>query len=224
MIGSRVGIYGQGGVVPFAFGNALQFDGVNDYVSFASINHGITFTFSFWFKPDTFTGTIFGDSGSATYIVRLVNSTTFRYAAGGFARDFTIPTLTTGVWYHGMLSSNGAGSNLRFYLNGVESTTGALGAVTGTTNQLGRYSTTTSVQYGGVLDELAISVGYAGSLANAAALYNSGNGAFAKDILSNVVAYWRMNGVSGDSTAVDEQGTYNGTLNNFPASGMWVPH
>jgi len=210
--------------VPFSFGNALEFDGANDYVSFDSINHGLTFTFSFWFKPETFTGTIFGNSVDANYIVRLVNNTTFRYAAGGVSRNFTIPPLSTGVWYHGMLSSNGTGSNLRFYLNGVESTTGALVTATGATNQLGKYYTGTLAQYDGVLDEVAISVGYAGSLANAAALYNSGNGAFAKDILSNVVAYWRMNGVSDDSTAIDEQGTYNGALNNFNTATCWVAH
>jgi hypothetical protein len=48
MIGCKMGIVGSGGVaIPFEFGNALQFDGVDDYVSMTPITESNTWFLSF---------------------------------------------------------------------------------------------------------------------------------------------------------------------------------
>jgi len=225
MIGSRVGIYGQGGVVPFAFGNALQFDGVNNYVSCSNITLTTISTLSFWFNISDADrdGTIFANSADSNTAYRILSSTQIRIVSGGVS-DFTVPTIVTGTWYHCLIAIGA--TNTRLYLNGVESTTGALPNRLVTINQLGKYYLSSGAfNLNGLLDEVAVWSGtHEGTLIDAQNLYNSGNGALASDVIASPTAYWRMNGSGTDTTAVDEQGTYDGTLNNFPTSGMWVAH
>ena len=74
------------------------------------------------------------------------------------------------------------------------------------------------------MDEAAVWESSVATQQNVTDLYNSGNGALASDIIASPTAYYRMNESGTDTTATDETGNYNGTLNNFPTSGMWVAH
>jgi hypothetical protein len=220
MIGARVGIYGQGGTPPFAFGNCLLFDGVNDYVNFSTFTLDPTtnFAFSFWFKKNGYP--IFGGA-SGEYVqaiggndkrVVITALGTFRFAAN---RNDT-------TWYHVFVT--GSSSQAECYVNGVKSTNGPL--PTSWSLQLEYLNKRLSdYTYSGVVDEIAVWTGVSGTAQNAIDLYNSGNGAYAYDVIPNPNRYYRLNGSGTDTTAIDEGSDgANGTLNNFPTSGMWVAH
>ena len=75
------------------------------------------------------------------------------------------------------------------------------------------------------MDEIAVWNGVSATAQNAVDLYNSGNGALASSIIPNPTAYWRLNESGTDTIAIDSGGSgSDGTLNNFPTSGMWIPH
>jgi hypothetical protein len=226
-LGGRSGIYpvGVGGTPPFDFGNALQFDGVNDYVSCSNIALTTISTLSFWFNISDADrdGTIFGNSADGNTAYRILSSTQIRL---GYvtASDFTVSAIVTGTWYHCLIAIGA--TTTRLYLNGVESTTGALANKLITINQLGKYHLTSGIlQLNGLLDEVAIWNGtHEGTLTDAQNLYNSGNGALASDVIASPTVYWRMNESGTDTTAVDSSGNgNNGTLNNFSGT-YWVAH
>ena len=232
MIGSRVGIYGQGGVVPFAFGNALQFDGVNDYVSFTPVTAN-EMTISLWAKASAADGT-FGyyfssdTTGTDREGLRITET-----AGGSFgqisyfdgAAITNLHLLSSPLdWNHLVLIRNTTTKALQLYVNGVSVYSSSIAAIS--TNNIFILGTLngTANYLNGTLDEVSIwNTALSGT--DITNLYNSGNGNLATNYSpANLQAYWRMNGSGTDRTAVDEQGTYDGTLNNFPASGMWVAH
>ncbi len=226
MIGLSYGNFQAVTTVPFSFGNALQFDGVNDYVSLSPINNGdVDHSYSMWIKHDQtvsgFSIAYLRSSSSASEYIGTLNNTGIRYRAYNIA-DFTVPAFIVGNWFHVVITYE-SGVGTRLYYNGVESTTGL---IAGTQNfkldNIGRYAS--SIYGAKTMDEIAV---YNKTLtfAEVTGLYNSGNGDYATNYSpANLIAYWRMNESGTDTTAIDETGTYNGTLNNFPASGMWVAH
>lgn len=220
MIGSRVGIYNSGGGVPFAFGNALLFDGVNDTVV---IGTGITpapsRTLNFWFKLDAFGKLAFHAGSGQPYIQ--INTTTITVVTTA-NRSYTVPSLSLSTWY--MCTVVFEAITARVYLNGTESSSSALGIVyVGTFTRFG--GGYTGFHYDGVLDEISW---YESELTptQITNLYNGGAGNFA-DIDVTPLVWYKLDESGTDTTAVNSGSggaTYDGTLNNFPASGMWVPH
>jgi len=213
----------DGGAPPFSFGNALQFDGINDNVTFTNIplSSYSNASFNFWFKINTFGADVLWGSGADNLInfPRAISTTIMRVGreVGGFF-DFVVPDFSTG-WH--MCTITKSGTSYRLYLDAVESSSGVQ-TINGTVN-LNRTGTTYGY-FDGLYDEVSI-WNTELSATDVANLYNSGNGDFATNYSpANLQAYWRMNGSGTDTTAVDEQGNYDGTLNNFPASGMWVAH
>ena len=234
----KIQTFQSGGEVPFSFGNALKFDGVNDYVntpndSFSSLfyNANGKYTVSIWVKPNSLTGApvifsssslsgkVFFELGTNTNIIYWGASTSFRtYNSVGF---------TIGNWNHFLITKTANGDNGNLYHNGalISSYTGSFVDSAFVTNQVyfGQYPTG-AAKLNGAIDEIAIWNGVEATAQNAIDLYNLGNGALASSVIASPTAYWRMNGTSGDSTAIDEQGTYNGTLNNFDFATCWVAH
>ena len=220
MIGLGFGNFQAVTQAPFSFGNALQFDKVNDYVSFSNITTTTTWTISFWFKYNT--GMFFSNFGASNQFIQSFNTTNLRIVTGADSRFYAVPAMTIGTWYHCFISIN-AGT-ARLYLNGVQSSNGAQTNNTSITlNAMGTFNGG-SFYFGGALDEVGILTGVAGTAQNAIDLYNSGNGANFEAIMGSSTAYWRMNQSGTDTIAIDENAAHNGTLNNFPASGMWVAH
>lgn len=116
--------------VPTALGsgNSITLDGTDDYVAIPSMPTGSEFTFSIWFNGDTLANEpLFGAAG-ANYI-RVLNSTTITVRLIN-DNDFTVPAMSTGTWYH-IAVTHDASNNTRVYVDGVESTTGAVSDVGG---------------------------------------------------------------------------------------------
>ena len=221
--GMLVGSSG-GGAAPFEFGNALQSDGVNDYVSFPDISF-TTGTVSFWFKTEESTGAFLissSTSGQAYIMVRAdLNQISIRI--GGVFRTFNFTEMNQSEWYHCMVSCGVTETNV--YLNGVASSDNPT-TLSGTTNFDYFFRLwSTSNYYEASLDEVAIWNGVVGTQQNAIDLYNSGNGDLASSVIASPTAYWRCNEADGATTLVDETGNYNGTLNNFSTQpAYFVPH
>ena len=227
-------IRGGGGVeLPFTFGNALEFDGVNDYVALNSgavvLTTAFDWTISLWIKPSKTGVSLGGDNSSANDLLYLINSTLFRVQfAGGSAAlsrlNFTIPTVTLNEWHHVCITKDSS-NDVRMYWDGTESVTGAL-PTNDTLNmyQLGSYRRV-GLWFSGVMDEFGLDITTAASSSQVSDLYNSGNGASFLKVMPSARINHHFNEVSGSSVAVDA--TTNGhdaTLNNFNTSTCWVAH
>lgn len=214
-----------GGTPPFSFGNALEFDGTDDFGTFTNIPFSsyTNASFNFWFKINTFGTDIMWGSGSDILInfPRILSATSLRVGreVGGFF-NFTVPDISSG-WQ--MCTITKSGSNYRLYINAVESTDGAQ-SIAGTIN-INRTGTTYGF-FDGLYDEAAIWNGYTLTQTDITNLFNGGSGDFATNYQdANLIAYWRFNEEDGATTAVDEKGTYNMTLNNFSTPpAYFVPH
>lgn len=208
---------------PFSFGNALQSDGINDYVNFSRVTF-TTGTISFWFKTDEAVGAFLMSSSTSaqSYINVRTDINLFTIRVGGVFPTFSFTEINTGEWYHCMVSYGVTETNV--YLNGVASSDNPR-TLNGTNNFDYFFRLwSTSNYYKATLDEVAMWSGVIGTQQNALDLYNNGNGALASSVIPSPIAYWRMNGESGDTTAIDEQGNYDGTLNNFDTSTCWIAH
>ena len=206
----------------FAFGNALDFDGVDDYLDIPYLSAIGDFTYSCWANYDTLNAIFISNSTTGVHFIRTTSSTQIQYRVNT-STYFTIPTLSTGTWYHFMFTRSSG--NGRVYVNGVESSSGsqAVGTINLAFNFMGKRSTGDFMD--GKYDECAFWNGTVGTLTNAKDLYNSGAGALASDVIASPTWYYRMNESGTDTIAVDSSGNGNdGTLTNFPASGMWVAH
>ena len=220
----KITTFQSGGEVPFSFGNALQFDGVNDYVSIPTIVLDGAFTISMWSKDVTvFDNPIIGDIGAGGWITyrKSVNRLRFNNPTIGTVVLNPIAGIKTNEWNHFFITRNAANS-LTVIINGDTPKTGTInGTFTftalGARDNLGGFNNI-------IQDEFAI-WNTVLTPTDALNLYNSDNGDYATNYSpENLQAYWRMNGTSGDSTAIDEQGTYNGTLINFNTATCWVAH
>ncbi len=230
----RLGIYSQAGNrLPFAFGNALEFDGVNDYVDLGSgaavLTTAFEWTISLWIKPTKTGVSLGGGNSSANDLLYLINSTLFRVQfAGGSAAlsrlNFTIPTVTLNQWHHVCVTKDSS-NDVRLYWDGTESVTGAL-PTNDTINmyQLGSYRRV-GLWFEGVMDEFGLDITTAASSSQVGDLYNGGSGASFLKVMRSARVNYHLDEVSGSSVAVDVTTNGNdGILNNFNTSTCWVEH
>lgn len=196
----------------FAFNNALDFDGVNDYVLLNSaVSLGSTFTVSHWFyKTDTSVDIFLYHS--VNQYTAFINSTVLRYK-DSIQAEFTVPTMSISTWYNVVWSASSG--TLKCYLNGVESTSGGK-SITGNLI-IGRIAYYTSANFfGGKFDDLGMKIGYAASQADVTNLYNGGAGADFNSIIGSSDLYYHFDESDPATTLVDSSGNgNNGTLNNF---------
>ncbi len=208
-----------GGGGAYDFQDCLQFDGIDDYCDMPTAMTSTSFSFSCWFNTDsTSNKVIVGSSTNTTAFIRINNSTTIdvRYTTVRYA--FTVPTISTGSWYHLLVASNG--SQTRVYLNGVESTTGAL-----STSAVGISFDRISGRgfgdqfYDGLLDDFLFETSYGSPATESTALYNGGAGVDPLTVYAGAEDLFRFNGNGNND------GSNGGslTLNNFPAS-PYTPH
>ncbi len=158
---------------------ALNFDGVNDYVSISN-SSSITpsyITVSFWFKLNALTTTTVsgGASTSSMYVLGKANNTATDdayvvYKSSGHLLYFHVKSylnaavsttsLSAGSWY--FFTGTYDGANIKTYLNGVlEGTTGYAGgtiAYDSTALTIGRRYTASgyNAYFNGIIDELRI--------------------------------------------------------------------
>jgi hypothetical protein len=75
------------------------------------------------------------------------------------------------------------------------------------------------------MDEFAILKGTGATATNVTDLYNGGVGADFETVMGSSDIYHKLDGTGTDTTSLDSSGNGNDlTLNNFPASGMWIDH
>ena len=212
----------------FAFGNALQFDGTDDLVTFSGTTASSSFTLSYWFKWDgTQSGIPFGQTAGGTnylgYMASVASSNIYCRLSG--TNTFTFPDSNGDDLWHHVLITKDVSNNMKCYKDGVESTSGTLTSATAnfTLNRLGQRDG--SLIYKGLLDDVCYIEGVVGSSTDAVDIYNGGSGANAQSILGSATVYFHLDESGTDTTALDSSGNGNdGTLTNFPASGMWVAH
>jgi len=129
-------------------------DGTHDYVSLdAAASMPVDLTAIIWFKAtDIAERNLFGRRGGTTnsYFEILNSTALYTDSETGVGRTFAVPAMVAGRFYQAVWTRL-AGSS-RVYLNGIESSTGAL-AQTGSVifDQIGRYANSTNYIWKGQL-------------------------------------------------------------------------
>jgi len=141
---TRNGNATQGTFSPFSqTGWSGYFDGTGDYLSWSGSTIGSQpYTAELWFYADNLSGirATFGTSVTAGFNLRIASSTSISVDAyNNSAQAFTVPTMTTGQWYH-LVAVRNASNQTTVFLNGVRSSTGAVSISTtyGAISKLGQ--------------------------------------------------------------------------------------
>ncbi|KPA09952.1 F-box associated region domain protein [Candidatus Magnetomorum sp. HK-1] len=221
-------------VSPPGSGNALNFDGDDDFISFGSINGshplalaGSNFSMSFWIKP-SLTGDSFqriidkSTAGLAAdgYCLCLNAGNTLKFYLNGLAR-FTTETniLTANMWHYVVVTADG--SQYKCYVNGIAvglSTENSVELPPNATANLyiGTWYTESTREFNGQMDEI--------SIWNIALSETDVRDNMCKRLTGDetgLVAYFRFDHVSG-TTLTDLSGNdYHGTLTNMDNTN-WV--
>ena len=181
-----------GGAPPFSFGNALKFDGVNDYVSIPTITLAGEFSISMWSKDITAVDNpIIGNLNSAGWITyrASVNRLRFNNPTIGTRVVSPVSGILTNDWNHFFITRNASNLLTVIVNNNTAQTSTIAGTFTFTT--LG--TTETNFYRQVTQDEFAI---WNLDIGNQASNLYSGD--YATNYSpANLLAYWRMNGVSG---------------------------
>lgn len=220
-------------VVDYDFDNSLLFDASEiTYVDTIVPESAALSTISVWFKVEgtPSNNTLVAHISSTRVFLRIANSTSINIDQGA-TRNYTIPTITHGVWHHIVFSSD-VNQLCRIWYDGVESTSGAqdCGNFNFSIGTIGRRGS--GVDYfKGYIDDIAFWDTYEASDEVALALYNNGKGVNVEDVLGTPFRWYKLNG-SGTETFVIDDGTsalaQNGTLYNFfpntKYTSPWVRH
>lgn len=211
-------------------GQALNFDGVNDYVDLSSFVVQNSYTKEAWINTSVIDGNYRNIlSGSQTYFY-LLNGQLYAGQAGNFA-VVTDPTpLVAGTWYHVAVSYDATTGTMTLYKNGSAVTTGTAVSYTETANYIGAlYAGSASFFFQGSIDEVRF-----WSIAQPAAFISADANCSLNGTEPNLTAYYNFNeGVAGaDNTGVttlndnsDNVVPLDGTLMNFAligATSNWI--
>jgi hypothetical protein len=201
----------------FNFAPALEFDGVDDFCNMPNlgfINSGNgDYTISIWFKTDNFNGTLIGSSTDFRGL-RFISSTSIQLHFGS-SRIFTVPEMSTDVWYHLLIENrNTAPFGTSLYLNGVESSTGRLvGTQTySLADQLGQIQAGSSI-FNGAIYEIVVWNNISLSQTQITDLYNDRLYIDPTTIIPSPNRWYKFNNNGND----DGSDGANLTLNNFIA-------
>lgn len=216
LISPRVLDSGGGG---WETGNVLLFDGVNDWVDLP-VNIALTgdFTFSFWARGDL--GIYFRDGAGNAYHVRKFDTTLLRLRVNGSNFGYSTNQSDSDTWYHIMVTRSG--NDGRVYRDGVITVQGAqdIGSTTWNIKEIG---SSTTLVLDSRLEDLYIWDGVVGSVANALSIFNGGTPVDPESVIADADYKYRFNS-EGDSIVATDSGENenNGTLTDFPESGMWL--
>jgi hypothetical protein len=199
-------------------GNALNFDGSNDYVNVGDVIEGFsTITFEAWVNHST-SGNwdeICSKAYVNSFTIRADNRLWFHlgngaawFAGGGVASNGTIPS---NKWTH--VAASWDGTTAKLYINGVLDNTAAHSGTVGSNDSLrgiGGYGSGGSNLFSGKIDELRI--------------YDSvlSQSAIAADMVStsatsaNLIGYYNFDTISGNILRDKSTSNFNGTVINGP--------
>lgn len=206
----------------YDFIRALLYDGVNDDVSFTEIAYSIC-TVNIWVNLSDFdaAANLIHRSAGSTRFFNITSSTQIGCRLTGTFTDFTVPEMSVNTWH--MLSWKVNNGDVRVYLDAVESSTGEVDIGSG--NLLfSKINNSVANGFPGIVDDFIVWSSVL-SDANITSLYNSGCGVDPTTVVASPVRYYDCNGSGTDTTLTDSGSDgADGTLNNFPSSGMWVNH
>lgn len=208
----------------FAFGNCLEYDGANDRVVITNIPIGSSddYGVNLWANTEDLTNRVFYSGSGVIDHVTLISSTQIRLTMNGTEELFTVAAVSLNTWF--MLTVSRIAGILRVYINGVESTTGGVSSTATTKiNALGGFAAQPSFGWKGLLDEIGLIVGTGITTPQSVSLYATGNGQDFDTVIGSSTAYWHYNETGTATTAVDENGNFNGSLTNFVPE-PWTPH
>lgn len=131
-----------------AFPRSLDLNGTDDVIdvsgSSLSFASGTAFSFAWWFKFDALGANraLMGVTGANTSrCIWNQGTNNFDVSGSSGTSSFAFSALTTGVWYHVLLTRT-AGNSVRCFLDAVESVTGAISiAQTFAPTRIGRANT-----------------------------------------------------------------------------------
>jgi len=228
MIGARIGIYSGKGAA-FAWSNTPILDRVNDYIRFNQvITMPTQFTTQCWFYTDSLSTTqvLFAGNTGTGYVILAVKPASahdISFADSGGASTFTFSGgVPINQWNH-LIWSRNASNQVEMWLNGVASSSG-LSTKNNTIAyaRFGQYFNG-AFPFGKNVNEIAMWHNYTGNGTDAAALYNSGAGAFASDVIPSPLLYLRCNEGSGTVLADLGSGATNADLVNVTGT-YWGTH
>ncbi len=145
------------------YGNAFEFDGLNDYIDIpynAALNLvGSDFTIDFWIKTTDADGIIIkkytGSAGFDSWGIR-INSGIIEFYDGSSWISGGI-TVNTGEWKHIAITGDDSSNKLEFFENGESMGTQTFGNITANTQNIFIGSDLASNHFEGFLDEIRIS-------------------------------------------------------------------
>lgn len=215
----------------YNFNNALLTDGVDDYATPSSpiTTSATEFVISLWFRSTVSgggaaTGFVATQSTESDQLV-MANLDRVRIKLDGTSYDYNYSWSNDSDWHHYYWYRDSSG-DLYLCIDGGAAnllSTGASGGIT--FDYLFRRGTSNTVNLNGTIDDFYLAE-TTGSAANAASVYNSGNGANPQTVHSNngVVFYQFNESGSPVSTSVDSSGNGNDlTLTNFTGA-YFLPH
>ena len=221
----------------FAFGNALEFDGVNDYVSLMGANAIKTaqpFSISFWVNPTDLQARLaqFSTNTTRGFFIGLSTDANYKdlyFSCQDGALTDVNHSFVIGQWYHIVITYNGLGfttrSNYKCYIDSVSKTLNASGSFSSAANEVqigGQFGDGLGVK---TMDEWYYWDNYELTPTDVSNLYNGGFGDYASVVAGTPTFELRFNESGSDTTAADSSGNgNNGTLNNFALPGAWVAH
>ena len=120
--------------VPGKIGQALNFDGTNDQVTFTSVPPGFNVsegTMSLWFslQPMSNYGELVnvrtdGNNEVSAGWVNSKNQFRFAYTAGGTIKSVSTSTISeNNIWYHGAMTWSKSNDQLKVYFSGIQAST-----------------------------------------------------------------------------------------------------
>jgi len=226
----------------FTFGNALKFDGVNDYVDFNEtyLTGKSQFTINLWFYRENSASAsrqyIFWHGSFNNYGVAIGVNFDTSNKLGCRARNsgtevqlISTSDIPINSWQFVSFVFDSVNDQHYLFLNGVQEASSTVNAGTvlaRTASGLGAdmsNSSSLNFIFQGRTDELSI-VDTPLTLTNHQTLYNNGNGYLATDLFTPD-RYYQFNEDDGETTLIDTMGNQNGTLNNFSTPpAYFIPH
>ena len=212
--------------VPGKVGQALNFDGVDDYVTASTGTVGNNFTYSFWIKPNNLSSApviLAGTTAANASAIRFCRiggngagkvNCSVDGTSGGSAVTTTV--LKTGTFYH--VAYVVTGNVQQIFLNGVNE-----GSATETLNTSGSFlcigdGCNSGLYFSGVLDDVRI-YNYALSTTSIQQLYSMGSATHVAtspssrgssgQLASGLVGYWTFDGKNMVSNVADVSGQGN---------------
>lgn len=227
------------GIMNAQNGNALHFDGSNDYVTAPfptaiSTAPSQNFTIEFWIKLTAYgsTVTLFNSQPNFNQLIRIFmnNSGRLYFRVGPNQSRQSTSNLPLNTWTHVAFVNPASFSNSKIYINGTDVSSAGFINITPVSSVDGIMTlgaeTSGSGSMNGVIDEFRI-----WNMAKTAAEITATMNGELSLPQNNLAVYYKFNqGVANGNNAgitalSDELATSNGTLNNFALNGNtsnWV--